>query len=168
MSKTLFILNGRGTSGKDEFFDRFNNLSGNLSEHYSFINFTKNLLSTIPNQGKSEDYRKLLAEVNTSLELYGDIPFKDCSDKIKQFYNSDKSFLFIDCRRVKDIKRFKSYFNCYSIFIVSHRTPIISNSADSDAESPYNYDFYIDNTGDLNYLGFKIKQFYNEICSLSN
>ena len=164
--KLIVILNGNATSGKNTFA----NMVGELvpSHHYSYVDFTCNMLRSagINVDDKSEEMRKLLCDVNNSLEEYDDIPFIDCSDITYDFYDNkiDTNILFIDCREPEKIDRMKKEFDAITVFVKSNISQVTSNAADAKVLIPYTYDFVVDNTSTLDNLQREAKRFASEYC----
>lgn len=160
LKKRVFILNGTGGSGKDTFCDLVNEVVSIV--HYSYVSNTKNAAEKFFGWkgGKTEKDRLFLAELNTLSEKYNDMPFQDCKRMVDEFMKYDyydkygwHEFLFIDCREVKNIERLKKEFNAETIFILRDEAkPITSNHADAQTLCEYDYDYIINNSGDINDL----------------
>ena len=163
MTKRIFILNGMAQSGKDTFVTTLHKL-GIETIHYSYVDFTRDMLENagILTNKKTDKLRKLLCDVNNSLEEYDDIPFRDCCSIIENFIEGfiEGDWLLIDCREPKNIDRLKKCVdtNVETIFIKSNRI-CNASSADMAVSEEYEYDYYIDNTGTLSEFELNIEEF---------
>lgn len=160
--KRIFILNGNAKSGKNIFVQFVNQFSPSI--HYSYVDNTKEAAKQYFgwNGVKSEKDRKFLAELNVLTEDYNDMPFRDVSGVVNDFINGlyDAAFLFIDARELDVIERMKRKFGAETVYVTKPNTaPIRSNFADAQTGDDYNYDYYIENTGDLNDLNELAKMF---------
>lgn len=169
MSKKVFILNGSATSGKGTFVKMVDEL-GVPSVQYSYVDFTREMLNSvgIDIENKSEKLRKLMADINNSLEEFDDIPFKDCKMVYDDFIEDilEGEYLFIDCREPKKIERLKNAFNAETVFVKSDIENVMSNDADKKVILPYEYDYIIDNTGDFNDLRASTMEFLKKVCDV--
>ncbi len=165
MNKKVFILNGVANAGKDTFVNYINSL-GISAVHYSYVDFTKNVLKDIgfDTDTKTDSMRKLLCDVNCALKNYADIPFKDCCSVVddfkKDYLNGD--WLFIDCREPSEIRRMTKLFNAKAVFIDRGKVTVPINSADLAATNSTNYckyDYIIENKGNLTEFETNIRHF---------
>lgn len=174
MSKKMFILNGVHSTGKDTFVKYINEF-GVDAVHYSYVDFTRSMLDNagIDINNKTNEMRKLLCDVNNSLEEYDDIPFKDCCevafDFMADFIEGD--WLIIDCREPTKIERMKQKFieeDYYvkTVFIKSNKPIFADNVADKAVAEEFEYDYIIDNTATLNDFSNNIKTFIKEVIGI--
>ena len=150
MQKQVIILNGMARSGKGEVYNILN--SKVLCEQYSIVDPVRDFLKRIgvPDNAKSEEWRKLVSDIKLLLEAYGDIPYQCCREKILDFLRcSPARFLCIDMREEQDIARVKEEFGAIITLVRRNGVKTInSNPADANV---YNikYDYTI-----LNNEGF--------------
>lgn len=165
--KRIFILNGVHSTGKDTFVKYINNF-GIDAVHYSYVDFTRNMLDSVgvDINNKTDKIRKLLCNINNALEEYDDIPFKDCCNVADDFKNDwlEGNWLIIDCREPKKIERLKQKLNAKTIFIKSNKKITADNVADKAVAEDYQYDYIIDNTGTLDDLEADTLNFVKSIC----
>lgn len=161
MDKRIFILNGMARSGKDTFVSTLYKL-GIEAVHYSYVDFTRFMLNNagIAIADKTDKVRKLLCDINNTLEEYDDTPFKDCCEIADDFKDNwlEGDWLIIDCRDPKNIERLKKATNAETIFIKSNLNCDVT-SADKAVSKSYEYDYYIDNTGTLTEFERNIEEF---------
>ena len=167
MNKQIFILNAKATAGKDTFIKKLNEYIPTI--HYSYVEFTREMFRNmgIAVDEKTEKMRKLLCDVNNSLEEYNDIPFADCLEIYMDFMNSmfdECDILVIDCREPEKIDRLKNAINgAFTVFIDNINVPLItSNSADAKVMD-YIYDYVVNNNGGLNNLDREVEKFVEYI-----
>lgn len=160
----VFVLNGSPTSGKNTFVE----MMPYETVHYSYVDFTREILRNagIPVETKTNDMRVLLESVNNAIEIYNDIPFKDCCDVIMDFLDGryeNCELLFIDVRKPENIDRFFRLFKGIRTVYVSNKKPISSVTESDSQVANYEYDFYIDNSGSLEDLQREADRFIAEI-----
>lgn len=155
MTKKIFILNGVHASGKNTFV-KYINEYGIDAVHYSYVDFTRDMLESkgVNVKDKSNKLRKLLCNVNNALEEYDDIPFKDCLSIADNFYQNwfEGDCLFIDCREPKKIERLKQALNAKTVFVKSNKIITADNLADKAVAENYKYDYVVQNIGSLDDL----------------
>lgn len=165
--KKIFILNGAARSGKDKFVELVNQYA--LSMHYSYVlNSKKAAIEYFGwDGGKTEKDRKFLADLNTLSSEYNDYPFQDVKSLVEDFnsgYLENVQFLFIDAREISAIDRMKQEFHAETIFVSRKgAAPVTSNHADMDAQTKYDYDYYIKNDGGIEELEKIAKAFVNDV-----
>ena len=91
---------------------------------------------------------------------------KEQYEKIKLTDDIYKSIiLFLHIREPKEIQRVKEAFNAITLFIKNDNVAdITSNMADANVKN-YDYDVIIDNSGSLEELAYKAKEFINILFS---
>lgn len=192
MIKQVFIINGSGGVGKDEFVKMVSNskykheLLGESTDrkkrvykqvyevgNYSSVSKVKEIAKIIGWDGsKSERDRKFLSDLKLLTTEYNDMPLKDMKEFVISFMNNKhlSRIVFLHIREpeeiAKAINEFKEY-NAKSILVkrdsVKH---ITSNMADEGVYN-YEYDIVIDNSGTLEELKEKANCFIND-CLTSN
>ena len=81
-----------------------------------------------------------------------------------EFLKSDEQIMFVHIREPKEIERFKKKIDCNTILVRRQSVTdgkIYGNSADDEVEN-YDYDYIIDNNGDLNELENTVKNFFEK------
>ena len=114
---------------------------------------------------KDDRGRRLLSDLKDASTRYNIGPFKKIVtqiDNLNKYYGKDYIILsIIHCREPEEIQRFKDYYHedCKTILIKRKTDIITSNHADSNVDK-YDYDFVINNDGDLDSFYEICKQFY--------
>lgn len=192
MIKQVFIINGSGGVGKDEFVKMVSNSkhkhellvenpNKNKRVHkqvykvgnYSSVSKVKEIAKIIGWDGsKSERDRKFLSDLKLLTTEYNDMPLKDMKEFVASFMANEylSKIVFLHVREpheiAKAINEFEEY-NAKSILVkrdsVKH---ITSNMADENVYN-YKYDIVIDNSGTLEELKEKADYFIND-CLINN
>lgn len=158
--KNIIIINGCGGVGKDTFIDFCAKRIPTIN--YSSVKEIKEIATMLGwDGGKTEKDRKFLADLKNLASEYSDFSFKCISKQIEKFFQQDKEeVLFIHIRNIPEIERVVNSFpNVKTLLILNERIePIMSNEADANV-TLYNYDYIIDNSGSLEELDIKSKNF---------
>lgn len=160
--KKVIVTNGSGQWGKDTFAKILNKHIP--LEKYSSIDLVK-VIATYGewDGGKTEKDRKFLSDLKILFSDYNDLPYRDVCKKIIDFQtNNNKSkLILVDIREPKEIDRVKKNFNAITVLVKNDNVNIItSNSADANVLN-YQYDYVVDNTGDLKHLQNEVIKFIN-------
>lgn len=156
MMNQVFIINGSGGVGKDEFVNFVDDV---LFEHnirlgnYSSVSKVKEIARMIGWNGeKTERDRKFLSDLKLLTTEYNDMPLNDMKEYVESFFDSYTLFntvVFLHIREPEEIAKAVEAFNAKTILVkrdaVEH---ITSNMADENVFN-YNYDYVIDNSGSL-------------------
>lgn len=165
--KKIIIVNGHPKSGKTQ-------LELYLAKHtnaiiYSSITpvkeYAKKYFGWSGNEDdKTEEWRRLFAELKRMLVAEFDYIFKDLSFQVNKFQRDTKAdLLLVDSREPEEIERFKNCFQAVTVFVKNDRVEkITSNNADANVEN-YKYDYYIDNNSTLDDLEQKAIEFIKEL-----
>jgi dephospho-CoA kinase len=161
----IFILNGMAQSGKDTFYNMVSEMKKDETFHFSIIDKVKEKAKLLGWTGeKTEKDRAFLHNLKILMDNYNDFNFEyvktliDLNNESRNPY----SFIFIDMREEKDIIRAKKEFNAKTILIKNDNAKnILSNNADANVFN-MKYDIIIDNSGTLDDLRLKVKQFIKE------
>lgn len=164
------IINGRGTSGKDEFVKIFSELYPCSTHNISSIDPIKEIARESGWNGeKDEKSRKMLADLKQIFINYNDLPTQYLYDHcvhlkmIDPFYN--ESVIFMHIREPNEISKLKQIFHLedkeVTTLLIDKNIGNLGNSADDDVMD-YKYDYYIDNNGTLEQLRESVKTFINE------
>lgn len=185
----VFIINGMGTAGKDEFAKAVNvammkatGFPDNEKHSYliklSSVDYPKQVCKYCGwYGGKTEKDRKFISDINLALEEWNNSPLQTVLDKIEFSINNTKDredceqakYFFVDIREPYRIDKFKNMCKQlnYQVFTVFIRRPgipqITSNVADAFTLKPYDYDYYLDNDGTLEEWYEKSAKFAKEI-----
>ena len=185
MKKQIFIINGSGGVGKDEFVIMISNQCYKLIEknndysyykewlkvkNYSSVTKVKEIAKIIGWDGsKTEKDRKFLSDLKLLTSQYNDMSMNDIKKCVNTFMNDkyevDAKIMFIHIREVKEITRavneFKEY-NAKTILVKRNSVKhITSNMADENVYN-YNYDIVINNDGNMNDLEVIAKKFLKD------
>lgn len=165
--KKIFILNGSGGVGKDTFVDLVSHYIPTI--HFSSVTKVKEIAKAIGwDGGKTEKDRKFLSDLKLLCTEYNNMPFNSMKEKVSEFINGDANALFIDIRELNEIEIAKQAFNAETVLVkrdsVMH---ITSNMADKNVYN-YQYDYVIENNGDLADLNDAAKMFVNKVFSRFN
>lgn len=170
----VFIINGMGTSGKDEFAKAVNNemeKQGEFFRKHSSVDWPKKVCEFAGwNGAKEEKDRKFISDVNLALEAWDNSPLQTTLDKIThEWLEYEFAYFFVDIREPYRIEKFKNMCKQlnYQVFTVFIRRPgipqITSNIADASTLKSYDYDYYLDNDGTLEDWQEKSAKFAREI-----
>lgn len=163
----IYILNGVGTAGKQEFFNYIRDIAwerdNSLIGQISIIDPIKKLVldSYIWNGEKDKKGRKLLYDLKCVLDSYNDFSYQKIKDRITCAWASKLEAFFIDARDPKDINRFVNDYRARTILIKRNGIDSWGNPADDNVEK-YKYDFVIENNETLEELREKAERFYLE------
>ena len=187
LNKQIFIINGAGGVGKDEFVKIVSSSDYNYKlvtetknktriyvkvlevGNYSSVSKVKKIAKMIGWDGsKTERNRKFLSDLKLLTTEYNDMPLNDMKQYADNFMNNEQTedkILFLHIREpeeiAKAINEFKKY-NAKSILIKRNSVKhITSNMADKNVYN-YNYDIVIDNSGTIGDLKEKAEKFLND------
>lgn len=157
--KKVFIINGKGGSGKDTFVDYIKDFNGGRVEKISSVDEIKQIAQTFFDWkgDKSLKSRRLLSDLKILQANYCDGPFKYMEFKVTISLN-DVIFLFI--REPSEIGRCKRRFDAETILIISNKDSINYGNFADDHAHDYDYDHVIDNTKSLKELKDKAEAFH--------
>ena len=159
MNKQVIIINGTGGSGKDTFV-RFCSEFAKVT-NISSVDKVKEAAKILVgwNGEKNEKARKLLVDLKQLSIKYNDYPTKYIQEQYKIFEKSDSQFLFIHIREIEEIEKIKKLLNAKTLLVLNSRVALItSNSSDANVYK-YEYDYKIENSGSLEDLKQKAKEF---------
>ncbi len=159
----IYVINGSGGTGKDTFCE--------ITAKYYKV---RNVSSITPiveiakfagwDGEKTDKARRLLARLKEVFTEYNDLSFNYCVKQANEFLKSDEQIMFVHIREPKEIERFKEKINCNTILVRRQSVTdgkVYGNSADDEVEN-YNYDYIIDNNGDLEQLENTVKSFFEK------
>ena len=150
-------------SGKDTFAMYLNCFIP--TSKYSSIDKIKEIAKECGWNGtKDEKSRKFLSDLKYLTSKFNDMPFLAIKSAVEQFKkDATKTILLIDIREPDEINRVAKEFNAKTILIKRDSVKnITSNPADAGVFD-YEYDYVIENNGDLIDLYWKTSEFVKEI-----
>ena len=159
MNKQVIIINGTGGSGKDTFV-RFCSEFAKVT-NISSVDKVKEAAKILVgwNGEKNEKARKILVDLKQLSIKYNDYPTKYIQEQYKIFEKSDSQYLFIHIREIEEIEKIKKLLNAKTLLVLNPRVALItSNSSDANVYK-YEYDYKIENSGSLEDLKQKAKEF---------
>ena len=166
-NKKIFIINGKGGSGKDTFVENVNKYVP--TDNYSSIESIKQVAELLGwDGGKSDKDRKFLSDLKKLSSDYNDMPYTDILHYISYFltsmYNEDE-LLFIHIREPKEIEKVRSFYENNGVYIKTiyiHNNRLINKTYHNDADDNvvnYKYDYYVDNSGSIDDLDKEVREF---------
>lgn len=166
-NKKIFIINGKGGSGKDTFVENVNKYVP--TDNYSSIESIKQVAELLGwDGGKSDKDRKFLSDLKKLSSDYNDMPYTDILHYISYFltsmYNEDE-LLFVHIREPKEIEKVRSFYENNGIYINTiyiHNNRLINKTYHNDADDNvvnYKYDYYVDNSGSIDDLDKEVREF---------
>ena len=159
MKKEVIIINGTGGSGKDTFV-RFCSEFAKVT-NISSVDKVKEAAKILVgwNGEKNEKARKILVDLKQLSIKYNDYPTKYIQEQYKIFEKNDSQYLFIHIREIEEIEKIKKLLNAKTLLVLNPRVALItSNSSDANVYK-YEYDYKIENSGSLEDLKQKAKEF---------
>lgn len=157
----VIVINGMPGSGKDTFVS-FASRYANTT-NFSSVDFVKEVARFAGWDGvKDPKSRLFLSKLKELLTAYDDIPYKKIAEEIHWFKNQpEQELLFIHIREPKEIERIVRDFGAMTVLVKrANNQQVVSNDSDKYTES-YNYDFVLNNDGNLDALDLKAKGFVN-------
>lgn len=159
-------------SGKSQFCDfciEYLNRRGAYGTSISTVSLVKAIASTVGWDGiKSPEDRKFLSDLKKLLTDWNDVPYKSTADAIMQDYtklrsfgvSEDKILFFVHCREPEEIEKFVERLGAKTILVHREEVEELQQSNDSDeGVFNYEYDYIIENSGDLDDLYNKAMKF---------
>ena len=163
--KLIFIINGCGGSGKDTFIEFVREFIPSAI-NFSSIDVIKRIARVIGWRGqKNERDRKFLSDLKQLCGEYNDLPFKSMEQERKEFLDSDSPVLFLHIREPQEIQRATNAFNAKTILVKNDNIESITSNMSDKNVNEYNYDIIIDNSGTLENLREKAKEFVERYCN---
>lgn len=151
----VFIVNGRGTSGKTTFETMVCNIAKKCEktvEIRSTIDCVKEFAREIGWNGtKTPEDRRFLSDLKDALTRWKDVPYQNIKAEIQKCAELNVSAIFIDCREPSEIKRFVEDYNATTVLVQRGEFVMLGNHADDNVLN-YQYDVVIDNSRGLTEL----------------
>ena len=155
MSK-IIVINGSGTVGKSTFISLCHKIDPSVIET-STVDFVKEIaLQAGWNGIKDEAGRKFLSELKDAMEHYHDIP----NTKVDEFIEAHPdSIIFVNAREPHNVQHYVDKYGAVTVMVINpNATQVQGNHADEGVYE-YIYDYYIENSGDLEMLKESAKNF---------
>lgn len=148
MSK-IIVINGMGEVGKSTFISLCHEIDTRVIET-STVDFVKEIALQAGWDGvKDEIGRRFLSELKDAMEHYHDIP----NQKIEEFIQSHPdNIIFVNVREPHNIQYYKDVYNAITAIVINPNTKQIQGNHADENVYDYEYDVYIENSGDLNLL----------------
>lgn len=160
----IFIVNGKGETGKDSFEKMVIDIAkenNKIVNKISTIDYVKSIASIIGWDGtKDLKNRRFLSDLKDALTKWNDKPYKEICKQIEHLKDSSDA-LFIDCREPEEIERFVKDFNAMTILVKREKIKIEYGNHADDCVEDYQYDITIDNNRGLKELQKEAEMFYN-------
>lgn len=164
MKKKIVIINGSGGVGKDTFIQFCQDHIDAIS--ISSVDRIKEASRILGwNGGKSDVDRKFLSDMKLLCSKYNNGPFEYVKESIIQFIGEEGiKVIFIHIREPLEIQKVVDEFDCSTVLITNNNaSTITSNIADGNVYD-YTYDHIISNSGSLESLKRKAKEFVAKLA----
>ena len=162
-NKAIYVINGVGTSGKDEFINRVGKKILNVVR-ISYVDRVKDMARNMGWDGVKDDRGRLflamLADIWTE---YNDGLMKNVRKRIDEYKSHRKLHVyFVMIRKPEVIKRFKTYYpDARTILVTRDGIKVPNNEADKSVLN-YKYDITINNSGSLKDLDKQVNMFIKD------
>jgi len=159
MEKRVVIINGVGGSGKDTFAELCAKYTKviNISSVDKVKEAAKSLVGW--RGEKDEKSRKLLVDLKKLSIEYNNYPTTYILERYKEFKQSEAVILFIHIREISEIIKIKKLLEAETLLIINPRVPAITSNTSDANVNEYTYDYVIENSGTLEELEQKAKEF---------
>jgi len=164
LRKIVIIINGKGGSGKDTICDI-------VAKYFSVINISsidpiKQVAASLGWTGEKDDSSRLfLSALKRISSDYNNYPTQYLCKCYEDFLKNESSeILFAHIREPEQIYLFKNNIRGECITLLITRASVSDHNNDSDDNvDNYHYDYYFDNSGELDTLECKFMEFFNLI-----
>lgn len=159
----VIVINGSGTVGKSTFISLCHEIDPAVIET-STVDFVKEIALQAGWDGvKDQKGRRLLSDIKDALERYDDVPNK----KIDEFIESHPdNIIFVNVREPHNIQYYKDVYNAITAIVINPNTKQIQGNHADENVYDYEYDVYIENSGDLILLKEMAKFFLDNLEKL--
>lgn len=159
----VIVINGSGTVGKSTFVSLCHEIDPRVIET-STVDFVKGIALQAGWDGiKDEIGRRFLSELKDAMEHYHDIP----NQKVEEFIQSHPdNIIFINVREPHNIQYYKDVYNAITAIVINPNTKQIQGNHADENVYDYDYDVYIENSGDLILLKETAKFFLDNLEKL--
>lgn len=171
----IVVVNGMPMSGKSQFVEYCLRELGFYGEEVSTVDFVKELAKLSGWDGvKRPRDRKFLSDLKDLLTEWNDVPYKkivEARDKLQDHldylgYDINKGVIFTHCREPEEIQKFVDRENAITVLLRRDAVENLEQSNHADANVfNYEYDYVIENNGNLLELYEKAKGFLKLIES---
>lgn len=170
----IFVLNGKGGSGKDTFINLLREVVKEQClpykiAHMSIVDPIKSAAMELGWSGKKDNLsRNFLYKLKQLVDEYNDYCFTYVKRKVNTWAKTENILIFVDMREEKDIESFLTYFSKYKPETILIKRPTLDkktygNSADDNAELMKNITYIIDNNGTIKEFKEKIRTFVKQL-----
>lgn len=162
--KTVIVINGKGSAGKDTICDI-------VGKHFKTLNvsaITPIKLAAIELGWKpykrDDESRKFLSDIKQLSIQYNDYPTKYLVGQYKRFIGLKRDVMFVHIREPEEIDKFKKAVpSCFTLLIRNSRIKNTFGNISDDGVENYSYDFIYDNERPLDELESDFMKFFKEI-----
>jgi hypothetical protein len=171
----IIIINGSGLVGKDEVIRITNQLLGPARSVYSFSTIDtvkeacRRFFKVDPERDKNDAKRRFWSDVKDAWTRYNDGPFHEVLALVGTLDNLDgpaapSPLVFLHVREPAEIAKLKTHFGarCHRLLVRNPRPPVPATHADQNVEQA-EYDFLIENDGNLDDLRARVQAFLREV-----
>lgn len=172
----IIVVNGSGGCGKSTFEQMCTDING---ESYTLICSTIDVIKDAAKVmgwkgGKEQKDRKFLSDLKDLATEYNNCSYNYVLNKINCFHDDlyyygveKRGVVFVDCREPQEIQKFVDRLGAITVLIrrPSVNSQEFSNHADAEVEN-FNYDYVIENDGDLCDLRLKAERFFDSILKI--
>ena len=167
----VVIINGSGGCGKSEFIKQCRYSKILPVYEFSSVDWVKEVAKFCGWDGSKEvSDRMFLYNLKMALEKWDDSPTTSVLNAIENTIDGKTDNLFfVNIREIYNIVRFKLlvkeklHIPCYDLLVRNKNVPVIKDSVPDAGTELHEYDFYINNDGDINELAEKAKDFIKRI-----
>lgn len=171
MKKTIFIINGSGSSGKDTVVSMFaEKLSVRNTDSVLPVKNAARVLGW--DYGKSEEDRLFLSRLKELSDRHFNTSYTHVTKSINNFVQNNEEVMFIHIREPKNIENVLSYIEklklkhdveCYTLLVTNKNVEEITSNTSDASVHEYIYDYLIENDGTLDDLRIKVNELIKEI-----
>jgi len=166
--KKIIIINGCGTSGKDEIIKITRSITKGDDElivgNVSSVDVIKDKALLFGWDGEKDDEgRRLLSDLKDAWIRYNDGPFAYIKKYINNFHTQKNFIIFVHIRENTEIEKMVNYYGDLVTTLLIKRCGVkkYNNHADKDIEN-CGYDYIIENNGTLGDLKNSVETFLKD------
>lgn len=167
--KKIIVINGSGTSGKDEVAHISKELIVKKTKKtkvriISSIEAVKDLALLFDWDSRKDNRgRKFLSDLKDAWSLYNNGPFNDIKKKINILDEKFDWLVYIHVREPKEIQKMVDYYDDVKTLLIKRSgVEKFKNHADQEVYE-YPYDYIIENNGSLDDLNDSVSCFLKDI-----
>jgi len=168
--KKLIVINGSGTSGKDEVVKISRELVAEkkinklIVKSISSIEAVKNSALLFDwDRSKNDKSRRFLSDLKDAWTRYNNGPFNDIKKKVDILQDKFYWLVYIHIREPDEIEKMVDYYDDVTTLLIKREgVEEFNNHADSEVYE-YSYDYIIENNGTLDDLKESVECFLKAI-----